>query len=186
MPKNDRNVNTEDPVTEIDNIPDNDRSLAEVGNQPYRQEQNHPDPHHSDQQNPNQRCTDPHHWDHHHHDQKSDPSLPLVDVDILDNAVIGTVKCKIPGEYEAAKKKLAEAMQKTARDVESSGGLIGHIKAFLRQECKTCTISITEAGDMQEKEDENPSLYVDNAAIVFGISATELEKILRHCFAAWL
>ena len=39
---------------------------------------------------------------------------------------------------------------------------------------------------MQEKEDENPSLYVDNAAIVFGISATELEKILRRCFAAWL
>lgn len=181
MPKNDRNVNTEDPVAEIDNIPDNDRSLTKAGNQPYRQEQNHPDLHHSNQQNPNQHCTD-----HHHHDQKSDPSLPLVDVDILDNAVIGTVKCKIPGEYEAAKKKLAEAMQKTARDVESSGGLIGHIKAFLRQECRTCTISITEAGDMQEKEDENPSLYVDNAAIVFGISATELEKILRHCFAAWL
>lgn len=126
------------------------------------------------------------HNHHHHHDHQNTFSLPLVDVDVLDHAVIGTVKCRIPGQYEEARAMLTEAMQKTAGDVESSGGLIGHIKAYVREECRTCMISITEAGDMQKKEDESPSLYVDNAAIVFGISDTELENILKQNFAPWL
>lgn len=132
------------------------------------------------------QAEEPSDHNHHHHDHQNTSSLPLVDVDVLDHAVIGTVKCRIPGQYEEAGAMLTEAMQKTAGDVESSGGLIGHIKAYVREECRTCMISITEAGDMQKKEDESPSLYVDNAAIVFGISGTELENILKRNFAAWL
>ena len=103
-----------------------------------------------------------------------------------DEAIIATVRCIIPGSYEEASEALREAMKKTAAEIEDNGGLIGHIKAFAKEENRSCMISIPEADDLQIKEAAAPALHVECANIVFGLAAEKLETIVRGHFRAWL
>ena len=103
-----------------------------------------------------------------------------------EQAVIATVRCIIPGSYEEAVNALKEAMRKTAAEIEENGGLIGHVKAFAREENRSCMISIPEADDVQVKETASPCVHVECANIVFALTPDELETIVRTHFAPWL
>ena len=103
-----------------------------------------------------------------------------------DNAIIGTVKCRIPGAYEDGVAILKEKMDKVARWVEDKDGLIGHIKAFVTEEKRTCMISIPEAGDLQVKQGAADALMVSNANIVFGVDKEEFEGLLKEVYKEYL
>lgn len=124
---------------------------------------------------------DQHHEHHHeHHHAKDD--WPSVHVTTHDASVVGTVKCKINGDYDNALDQLQDCMKKVAGAVENAGGLIGHIKAFAREDAKNCMISITDVDDIQRKCSTGRGIFVENVCIVFEISPEQLEKILRESF----
>ena len=131
-------------------------------------------------------CHDHDHEHHHDHDHEHDHGVPSLEISFHDEAVIATVRCIVPGAYEEAVQALQEAMKKTAAAIEDHGGLIGHVKAFAREENRSCMISIPEADDVQIKEAAAPCVHVECANIVFGLTDEALEGIVREHFAAWL
>ena len=134
-----------------------------------------------------------HHHDHdheHHHDHDHEHDhgheAPSLEISHHENALIATLRIVIPGEYEQALAILQDAMQKTAEEIEQQDGLIGHIKAFVTEENRSCMISIPEADDVQIKNAEAPSVHVECANIVFGLTDGQLESLVRSHFAQWL
>ena len=97
--------------------------------------------------------------------------------------MIGTVRIRIPGSYDTALEDLRTRMDQTAREVEESGGMVGHIKAFAREETRTAMVSIPEPGDIQTKEGSDPGLHCEIANIVFGIDEETLEHILEKHYS---
>ena len=126
-----------------------------------------------------------HHHEHHHEEHEQD-SCPLVHVTTHDVAIVGTVKCIIKETYDDALDELQSCMKNVASAVEDAGGLIGHIKAFAKEDAKSCMISVTDGDDIQRKNNIGRGVFVENACIVFGICPEELEKILRESFAKYL
>ena len=123
-----------------------------------------------------------HTHDHHHHGSE----VPSVSVYTHEIATVGSVKCRIGGNYEEVLEKLKHCMKETAEAVEEAGGLIGHVKAFAREEARTCMISITEGEDMQCRQGFAGGIYVESANIVFGIAPAELKAILKKAFREYL
>ncbi len=122
-----------------------------------------------------------HHHEHeheHHHDHDAP-----IEITTHENAVIGTVRIRIPGSYDTALEDLRTRMDQTAREVEESGGMVGHIKAFAREETRTAMVSIPEPGDIQTKEGSDPGLHCEIANIVFGIDEETLEHILEKHYS---
>ena len=118
---------------------------------------------------------------HHGHQQERD-EFPSVSVYTHDIAVVGSVKCKIDGQYEDALDKLQGCMEEAAKAVEAAGGMIGHMKAFAKEEARSCVISITEGADIQRKLAVESGIHVENVNIVFGVTPDHLEEILRRAF----
>lgn len=127
--------------------------------------------------------SDPHPHHHHHGSHHSEDSFPLLEISTHQKAVIGTIKCRIPGSYEKGIEALKKILTDIAREIENLGGIIGHLKAFVREENRSCMFSITEADDIQLKEGRSDALYVEVANIAFGISETHMEDILKKYFA---
>ena len=124
-----------------------------------------------------------HHHEHEHrHPHEHDHGSPI-EITTHENAVIGTVRIRIPGSYDTALEDLRTRMDQTAREVEESGGMVGHIKAFAREETRTAMVSIPEPGDIQTKEGSDPGLHCEIANIVFGIDEETLEHILEKHYS---
>ena len=123
------------------------------------------------------------HEHHHHHESDEFPSVSVYTHDI---AVVGSVKCRIDGEYEDALDKLQGCMEEAARAVEAAGGMIGHVKAFAKEEARSCMISITDGEDIQRKPSVGNGICVENANIVFSVTPARLEEILKGAFKAYL
>lgn len=124
-----------------------------------------------------------HHHEEHHHTAEGFPDVTVFTHDV---ATVGSLKCRINGEYEAALDALQECMVQTAKAVEAAGGIVGHVKAFAREEARSCMISVTGREDIQRKPSKGKSVYVEEANIVFGVGPQQLEKILSEAFAAYL
>lgn len=118
----------------------------------------------------------------HHHHHEHDHDLPI-EITTHEEAVIGTVRIRIPGSYEEALEDLKTRMAETAEEVEAAGGMVGHIKAFAREEARTAMISIPEPGDVQIKNGSDPGVRCEIANIVFGIDEEELEHILEKHYS---
>ena len=149
-------------------------------------EHGHHDHGHHDHDHHDHGHHDHDHHDHDHHDHEHDHGVPSLEMSSHEQAVIATVRCVIPGEYGEAVDALKDAMRKTAAEIEDNGGLIGHVKAFAREENRSCMISIPEADDVQVREAVSPSVHVECANIVFSLTADRLEAIVRTHFAPWL
>lgn len=120
-----------------------------------------------------------HHHESHHHENV----FPLLEISTHQKAVIGTIRCRIPKDYETGIENLKKTLTDIAREIEDLGGIIGHLKAFVREEDRSCMLSVTEADDIQSKEGRADALYVEIADIAFGISETQMEDILKKYFA---
>lgn len=126
----------------------------------------------------------------HHHDDHEHEHRPIsetgIEITAHEGAWIGTVRCRIPGDYEDAVTILRERMEREAEEFEASGGLIGHLKAYAREEGRQCMLSITECGDIQRKETVNASVYVEHAAIIFGMNQGRVQEILEKQFQEYI
>lgn len=149
-----------------------------------RQEPAHPHEHeHHDHEHEHH----PHEHEYHHHEHEHSHETKMgIEITAHESAWIGTVRCRIPGNYAAALDTLQEWMEEEASDIEAAGGLIGHIKAFARENSRSCMLSLTECGDTQRKESTCPSVYVEHAAIVFGIHKDTLQEILFARFGDFI
>ena len=141
----------------------------------HEHEHGHEHVHHHDHDHEHEHR---HEHDHeHHHDHGHDSPIEIT---THEEAVIGTVRVRIPGSYEEALEDLKTRMAQTADEVEAAGGMVGHIKAFAREEARTAMVSIPEPGDVQIKSGTDPGLRCEVANIVFGIEKEELESILEN------
>lgn len=127
-----------------------------------------------------------HHHEHEHEHEHTQAPDTGIAISAHEGAQIGTVRCRIPGSYGLALDTLQERMEEEASDIEAAGGMIGHIKASAREESRCCMFSITECGDTQRKESVCPSVYVEHAAIVFGIGGDVLLDILTTRFGEFV
>lgn len=128
-----------------------------------------------------------HEHEHHHHDHEHNEAPKQgVTMSRHDDAIIGTVVINIKGDYESGVNTLKRCMNEVARWVEDEGGLVGHIKAFVREEVRSCMISVPEAGDVQIKEGGCRQICVENANIVFGVDIEKFEEKLKDLYKEYL
>ena len=140
------------------------------------------DHHHHD----HEYCRETEH-DHHHHDHEhTQEQLPLLDIDEHEGALIGTVRCRITGEYAQVTEELEKAVKDLAEEIDRQGGIVGHIKAFVKEENRSCMLSLTEPGEVHRIPADNPAVLAEIANIIFGLSEEEFHKCLVQAYGRWL
>ena len=107
-----------------------------------------------------------------------------ISVQMHDLSTVGTVRCKLDTEYFATLDLLKTCMREAAGEIELLGGVIGHIKASLSESPRTTILSMTDSSMVRENATAQQLLMIETANIVFGISATQLERILQQSYAA--
>ena len=133
-----------------------------------------------------EHCRETEH-DHHHHDHEhTQEQLPLLDIDEHEGALIGTVRCRITGEYAQVTEELEKAVKDLAEEIDRQGGIVGHIKAFVKEENRSCMLSLTEPGEVHRIPADNPAVLAEIANIIFGLSEEEFHKCLIQAYGRWL
>ena len=125
--------------------------------------------------------------EHHIHDHEhTQEQLPLLDIDEHEGALIGTVRCRITGEYAQVTEELEKAVKDLAEEIDRQGGIVGHIKAFVKEENRSCMLSLTEPGEVHRIPADNPAVLAEIANIIFGLSEEEFHKCLVQAYGRWL
>ena len=103
-----------------------------------------------------------------------------------EGALIGTVRCRIPGDYAQVTEELEKAVKDLAEEIDRQGGIVGHIKAFVKEENRSCMLSPTEPGEVHRIPADNPAVPAEIANIIFGLSEEEFHKCLVQAYGRWL
>ena len=141
---------------------------------------------HNHHHHEHEHCQEAEH-DHHHHDHEhTQEQLPLLDIDEHEGALIGTVRCRIPGDYAQVTEELEQAVKNLAEEIDRQGGIVGHIKAFVKEENRSCMISLTEPGEVHRIPADHPAVLAEIANIIFGLSEEEFHKCLVLAYGRWL
>ena len=144
------------------------------------------EPEHDHHHHDHEYCRETEH-DHHHHDHEhTQEQLPLLDIDEHEGALIGTVRCRITGEYAQVTEELEKAVKDLAEEIDRQGGIVGHIKAFVKEENRSCMLSLTEPGEVHRIPADNPAVLAEIANIIFGLSEEEFHKCLVQAYGRWL
>lgn len=122
----------------------------------------------------------------HHHHEHAQEQLPLLDIDEHEGALIGTVRCRIPGDYAQVTEELEKAVKDLAEEIDRQGGIVGHIKAFVKEENRSCMLSLTEPGEIHRIPADKPAVLAEIANIIFGLSEEEFHKCLVQAYGRWL
>ena len=107
---------------------------------------------------------------------------PGIRIEHHEGALIGSVTQLLNISYEEALVLVKAQMEKIATAVETTGVFIGHIKFHLEGAPRSCMLSLTEPGDLQEKPGTDGPVLAQGAVIVFDLSETELEQMLVDAF----
>ena len=145
------------------------------------QEAGHDHSHHE-----HEHCQEAEHSHHHHDHEHAQEQLPLLDIDEHEGALIGTVRCRITGEYAQVTEELEKAVKDLAEEIDRQGGIVGHIKAFVKEENRSCMLSLTEPGEVHRIPADNPAVLAEIANIIFGLSEEEFHKCLVQAYGRWL
>lgn len=141
---------------------------------------------HNHHHHEHEHCQEAEH-DHHHHDHEhTQEQLPLLDIDEHEGALIGTVRCRIPGDYAQVTEELEQAVKNLAEEIDRQGGIVGHIKAFVKEENRSCMLSLTEPGEVHRIPADHPAVLAEIANIIFGLSEEEFHKCLVLAYGRWL
>lgn len=124
-----------------------------------------------------------HHEHHHEHTYTYQKTAEQLNISVYchESAVIGAVNGSFDEYYRESIKKLAEIMKETATLVTAQGGIIGHVKSFVRSSEDYCMLSITDDELVVNDKKERHTKF-DCAAIVFGITEKQLYVILDSTF----
>lgn len=141
---------------------------------------------HNHHHHEHEHCQEAEH-DHHHHDHEhTQEQLPLLDIDEHEGALIGTVRCRIPGDYAQVTEELEQTVKNLAEEIDRQGGIVGHIKAFVKEENRSCMLSLTEPGEVHRIPADHPAVLAEIANIIFGLSEEEFHKCLVLAYGRWL
>ena len=128
-------------------------------------------------------CHDHDHEHHHHHDHDHDHGHhhehSNIEISTHEDATIATVKMALGTDKDAAKVQLKSFMTAVGAEAEAEGGMVGHIKFFLKE-------SVGEMFSMTDPEDEIqikpaalPEYTAEGVCIIVGISPDALEDIVK-------
>ncbi len=120
-------------------------------------------------------CGHDHDHDHHHHHHEHSN----IEISTHEDATIATVKMALGTDKDAAKVQLKSFMTAVGAEAEAEGGMVGHIKFFLKE-------SVGEMFSMTDPEDEIqikpaalPEYTAEGVCIIVGISPDALEDIVK-------
>ncbi len=111
------------------------------------------------------------HEHHHHHDEK-------IEISTHEDATIATVRMDLGTDRQAAEEQLRSFMRAVAEGSEAAGGMVGHIKFFLK-ESQGRMLSMTDLEEIQEKPAAAAEFTAEGVAIILSIDPEDLEDIVR-------
>ena len=115
-----------------------------------------------------------HDHEHHHHHEHSN-----IEISTHEDATIATVKMALGTDKDAAKVQLKSFMTAVGAEAEAEGGMVGHIKFFLKESVGEM-FSMTDPDDeIQIKPAALPEYTAEGVCIVVGISPDALEDIVK-------
>ena len=130
---------------------------------------------------------DGHHVHEHHHDEACQcPSCTQkkekqkVTSLLQDNAVVVSAEYHTAADRGRAGKLLTEYMEALAGEIDSRGGIIGHIKTSV--EIRYVEMYSLTDRTVMKKESDLPELILYMAAIVFAVKEEELLSLVRDMF----
>ncbi|MGD9209969.1 MAG: hypothetical protein PVI90_04305 [Desulfobacteraceae bacterium] len=110
--------------------------------------------------------------DHKHHRHKNSE----IEVYVHENATIASGAYAVVGEYQKIENHIKTQLKEIAIWVDKQGGLIGHIKAYLKRGQSGVLLSITDFdGQVSVKRNQNVSVQISITAIVFNITQEQLQ-----------
>ncbi|WKY45784.1 hypothetical protein Q5O14_06710 [Eubacteriaceae bacterium ES2] len=126
-------------------------------------------------------CHGEHHHDHahhghHHHDEEK---KQLVKIHTHDSSVIASFKIELGESLSATEAKIEGCLNRIAKAVESSDGIIGHIKGFIQYQGENSMLSITDE-EVRKKRGLANLCTCECVAIVFNVEPMDLEKIIEN------
>lgn len=102
-----------------------------------------------------------------------------------ESAVIANVYYEVESDYETSVEECRGDMAELARNIEEDGGLIGHIKMYVKEEGRSCMLSLTDSTALHRKEGSQKRSVVEGVCIVIGMKTEtlkkEFEKIVKSC-----
>lgn len=102
-----------------------------------------------------------------------------------DHAVIANIYYETESDYEISVEECQRDMKELAHNIEADGGLIGHIKMYIREEGRSCMLSLTDSTALHQKEGTQKRSTVEGVCIVIGMNSEKLkkefEKIEKSC-----
>lgn len=105
------------------------------------------------------------------------PGIVHVEHHIHDDARVISGRLTVYGTYDPVKKAVASALERIAKEVQASDGIVGHIKAS----CTVKTVdmfSVTDT-DVTVKSAPEQEIKINLAAIVFLIDPEDAEDLVR-------
>ncbi len=117
---------------------------------------------------------------------ETDSSTNTFHIRKQDAALVGSVRFSVSANYTDFTEEFSRELELAAADIENASGLVGHVKAFVREEGRSCMISIPGPGELQIKENTSDSVEAEAAFIVFQIQEDALSKIIRSHLDRWL
>ena len=118
-------------------------------------------------------CHDHDHEHHHHHEHSN------IEISTHEDATIATVKMALGTDKDAAKVQLKSFMTAVGAEAEAEGGMVGHIKFFLKESVGEMFSMTDPEDEIQIKDAALPEYSAEGVCIVVGISPETLEDIVK-------
>lgn len=96
------------------------------------------------------------------------------------DALIGNVVLSVAGDLDAAQKEAAAMLEKAAAEITAEGGIVGHIKAYVKQE--TGVMLSTTGGEVSSRAVTPAACTAECVNIIFGLKPDRLQEILLRVY----
>ncbi|MFA0815247.1 MAG: hypothetical protein ACC608_05615 [Anaerofustis sp.] len=124
------------------------------------------------------------HNDHGHHEHAhldTEENGIAISVTTHDSSVVGSYRLKTEKSFNDAQESTGKLLEQIASRVNEFGGLIGHIKAIVKEESDSCILSVTDT-DANRRILQGSGAKIEGVAIVFGITPQQLQSIMQQTF----
>ena len=127
--------------------------------------------HHHDHDHEGHHHDHDHDHEHHHHDEK-------IEISTHEDATIATVRMSLGTDRQAAEAQLKSFMRAVAEESEAAGGMVGHIKFFLK-ESQGQMLSMTDLEEIQVKPAAAAEFTAEGVCIILEIDSDDLAEIVK-------